>query len=423
MASTLSDLYRLFGIRDQPKTVYKQSPRIDRHCKELKIKVISNQTQQLHRRRCRTSNPISGDHVRNHVLTSGVRGSNIDADCETSQNQPSEPHRQTTTSKHTSKPLGRCAALDSARRHQQYSLFHNRAASEEHTLNNVEHELDEGEYYDDNADPAAENLEWYIRLALRCYRDGFEWYADYLRGKGTLCAAKPITRRPLQLIIERHLEQLNKVEEESRGSWCSSQVDSTRRPLEAPRSTTPDENQREFEIRIQISPSGDAPRAVVNHRLPPHNPSHKPNAANDGVTSDNSIKLYSNTHLKLDLDNNDPSQKTPQQSVDLIDEFSALNLSASSAAAPVHHASLPRIVLTDCCSNNDVCHDAISQVTQPRSTSTSFIRLSTPSTSEARPSSHGTAGHNRSRAPRRPTSGDAAAAFSVCDSINNCPNN
>lgn len=322
----------------------------------------------------KTTNPISNVYAKQHFTLSSPNDTNNLPDghpqptttpthLSSSFGAKSLCHRN--TSKHTSKkPTCRLdkphskqqqpfvAALD-APPPRLYSFYNNRIDAEE-PLPSIEHEPVEGAN-DDNNDIAAaaadgENLEWYIRLASHCYRDGFQWHADYLRGKSAQLEAKQLTQRPLQLIIERHIEhQQNKtnVKDALRGDQWSPQVaiDDSTLPvvLQAMRPTSP-ENTREYEIRIQISPQEN------KHRLSRTNQAHKSTSSNP-INPDKAITTSSSECHKQVLDPILLQSSTEQ----LIDDFtSALRISPSAQTSiydpnDVVHRKLPQIVLTDCC--------------------------------------------------------------------------
>lgn len=210
-------------------------------------------------------------------------------------------------------------------------------------------------------DGGGESLEWYIRLASRCYRDGFQLYADYLRRKGTQVEMRQLTRRPLQLTIQRYLEeQKNKgrSKEVSQGiQWSSHEVASDNpiasRTLQSIPSTNHIESKREFEIRVQISPNDGHNKYRLHHPVESDVKHHH----------DKTITRSSSQTHKTDLSNSDifiPISITDSQH--MIDDFSALNISSEETSficddpLNVIHHKLPQIVLTDCCSNNyDVC--------------------------------------------------------------------
>lgn len=351
-ATSLNELYELFGIPNH---------------------VIDGFTPKQSSLSKKLANPISPICSETHTLSSVSNSKIVDVAGEMHgqydsssvsmrQTNHSRPLRQRITSNTTSHKFHRRCRLDKPHSkssigildspHRRYSFRNNRIDSEE-PLKSIEHELDKGAN-DDNNDMAngSENLEWYIRLASRCYRDGFQWHADYLLGKCSQLEKKQLTRRPLLQIIERHLEQRSQGKEETlRCVSLSPQVaidNPSSRPIQSIRSTTL-ENNREYDIRIQISPSGD------KNRLPQQIQAHKTPASSEDIIFDQTISCSSSDNNKQDL----------SVSKLLIDDFSSLKIDEQLAVA---HHNLPQIWLTDCCSNTFVCHDN-DPVKMPTSTS------------------------------------------------------
>lgn len=445
-ATSLSDLYRLCGSEypsaGTRRPYYHQTPSTtppDGHVQELKAQQPFSNTNNPHRmmrrRQSNQTNPISDVVVcaiRNRVLTSKPNDNDDDLTNDAITHlMPSRQMRQTNLSKilcppsrsasnhqhhqpHTRKPL--CLLRHEPhskssppivthlvpvvpttppspslqrrrRRPRSYSFCNNPIIDAEEPLKrSIEHEL-HGEGENDNVD--GENLEWFVRLASRCYRDGFQWHADYLRGKGTQLLEKKkkkqllTTRRPLQLHIERHLEdhqQNNKTEDvsllmDTQRQWSSTPLANRTSPFvllqptsEVPRSTIP-ENKREYEIRIQINPTTTG----QHHKYPltqqqAHHKSSSASAMNgSGDKTIISHQLPSEVHKPdIDLCQRDLLTKTAHHqsnNTDLIDDFATLNISTPTISDPsptvvIHHHQLPQIVLTDCCANNyDVCND------------------------------------------------------------------
>lgn len=408
MASNLCDLYRLFGIENSFKLCNNPNKIADGH-----VHASLNK---------KTRNPIITVSTRNnrHGLSS-ARNNNIDDDKATNlhrhhhrgkhhqptmqtlqtsssssmrrQTKDSNPLRRSrNASNHTSKPTP-CLLLDDKPHTKspfdatldssllrRYSFCNNHIDDAEEPLKSNEHELldafvEGANYHDDNDIDDGENLQYYIRLASRCYRDGFQWYADYLRGKGTShqldTTNTQLTRRPLQLIIERHLEQRNNKESEQcrpGRQWWTPQVASddncSQRPLQstttATTTTTTSENKREFEIRIEISHPTDKYRLTQQVHARKHSSTNI--VSFHGQTTTRSPSSSSENHKphQLDIVKNDHSSlPTPSatESHQLINDFSKkLNISPI-CSRDVPHQKLPQIVLNDCCENNYVCDD------------------------------------------------------------------
>lgn len=390
-ASSMGDLYRLLGMC-RPSETQIDGPHP--HVKELNESSF-NKTR---------TNPISVVCcAKKRVLTS-VPNSNIaddasnqlaSADGQMRQTNRSKPQRRRRTASKPPRRLDKphskmpfVALDDSSQRPHSFCTNNRIVGVAEAPLKSVEHELDEvasGDNYYDNV----ENLEWYIRLASRCYRDGFQWHADYLRGKSTQLETKqPLTRRPLQLIIEQHLKQQErKVVEESSlmaVQWSPSSPQVARRDnanarvlQQAARPRSPPENKRNFEIRIELNPTGDKYRSL--QQVPQtHKPSSSSSSSTNGVIRDKSITFSSSSDYRKSQSSTTDSLSTTQPE-HLIDDFDALNISSPTTPLicgdpiVVMQHKLPQIVLTDCCSINYVCHEDDDDDDNDKPTSTSRV--------------------------------------------------
>lgn len=389
-ASSLNDFYRLLPVENRPSMTtgnYIVYDRPDSVC-------LDNKQHRSHRRQCQNANPISRAGSSNYFLDSND-------DAQLSLHQP-------TSVTHASKSMRRDSDLNAARRrtisytsqqrrkqpnapnapkvpHQCYSAYNNRLDAEMR-LDSIErvddnsriyvvNDEDDEDYDDDDASHVVESLEWYIRLASRCYRDGFKWHADNLQAKATRPEARQVTRRPLQLIVERFLQQQDN--EREGPDWCSgdevaeeSNFANNDR-VSTIRSTTP-ENNRSYEIRIDISHAGVSSSDKYHWQQNSDGTIQQKNGkCIDRTSSETNLKTKNHQHL------HNSSQSTTQLT-QLIDNLSTLNLSVGRRDA-THRKSVPHIVLTDCYSSSTVLNGIDDDDNEDTPTSTSLCLLTPPS--------------------------------------------